>query len=256
LHYTNKDNKDIKNIFILSSNGCMGTEPDGLESIVVGNEEGARGCCVSVDLTADGIAVLSETGYCVAADGTQWHISDYSYAELHQAAPQLISVGQALDLAKTCQSKIVLTVRNETILPQLRLVLRHANYFDHAIFVFVGLGLVEAARIAAANPDLHIMGEMPTLPDDIDAIDALVRAAQTTGLFGIRTASSNLVPPLIAACRQAGLFTMSLPTDDEAILDSLVERGVNFIETSRPDFVTMLVPESDPESHQIPILRY
>lgn len=247
MHYTNKD------IFILSSNGCMGTEPDGLESLLVGNEEGARGCCLSVDMSADGIVVLSATGYCVASDGTRRSIANYSYAELHQTSPQLIPAGQAIDLAKTCQSKIAFTVRNEALLPQLRLILRHAEYLDHALFVFADLGLVEAARIATANPDLHIIGEMPTLPDNIDA---LVRAAQTTGLFGIRTASANLIPSLIAACRRAGLFTMSLPTDEEEVLASLVERGVNFIETSRPDFVTMLVPESDPESHQIPRMRY
>ena len=60
-----------KETFILSSVGCMDTEPDGLESILAGNEEGAKGCCLSVDMTADGIAVLSSDGYCVAADGTQ-----------------------------------------------------------------------------------------------------------------------------------------------------------------------------------------
>lgn len=245
MHYTTKD------IFIVSSNGCMGTEPDGLESILLGNEEGARGCCVSVALSADGIAVLSSTGCCVGSDGIQRNISDYSYAELHQTSPHLVPVGQAVDLAKSCKSKMALTVRKETLLPQLRLVLRHAEYVDHAIFV--GLGMVEAARIAVANPDLHIMGEMPTLPDDIDA---LVHAAQTTGLFGIRAAAADLTPPLLAACRRVGLFTMSLPTEDEDVLDSLVERGVNFIETPRPDFVTMLVPEADPESYQIPIRRY
>ena len=53
LYYTNKE------IFVLSAVGCMDTEPDGLESILAGNEEGAKGCCLSVDMTADCIAVLS-----------------------------------------------------------------------------------------------------------------------------------------------------------------------------------------------------
>lgn len=229
----------------------MDTEPDGLESILAGNEEGAKGCCLSVDMTADGIAVLSSDGYCTSNDGARMNISDYSYAELHQAAPQLVPAGQAIELARTCQAKIAITVHNQTLLPQLRMTLRHAEYLDETIFV--GLGLVEAARIAVANPDLHIMGELPALPDNIDA---LVRAAQTTGLFGLRAAPGDLTPQLIAACKRTGLFTMSLPTNNERTLAALLHSGVNFIETARPDISSMLLPAGEAEPHQIPLMRY
>lgn len=245
MYYTNKE------IFVLSAVGCMNTEPDGLESILAGNEEGAKGCCLSVDMSADGIAVLSSDGYCIAADGTQMSIADYSYAELHQAAPQLVPAGQAIELARTCQAKIAITVHNQTLLPQLRMTLRHAEYLDQTIFV--GLGLVEAARIAVANPDLHIMGELPALPDNIGA---LVQAAQTTGLFGLRAAPEDLTPQLIAACKQAGLFTMSLSTDDPRTLAVLIKNGVNFIETTRPDITAMLLPAGESEPHHIPMMRY
>lgn len=245
MYYTNKE------IFVLSSVGCMDTEPDGLESILAGNEEGAKGCCLSVDMTADGIAVLSSDGYCVAADGTRMSIADFSYTELHQVAPQLIPAGQAIELARTCQAKIAITVHNQTLLPQLRMTLRHVNYLDDTIFV--GLGLVEAARIAVANPDLHIMGELPALPDNVDA---LVQAAQTTGLFGIRAAAGDLTPRLVNDCRQAGLFTMSLPTNNERTLAGLIHRGVNFIETGRPDITSMLLPAGESEPHPFPLIRY
>ncbi|MCQ5129410.1 hypothetical protein NE562_07025 [Butyricicoccus faecihominis] len=245
MYYTNKD------IFVLSAVGCMGTERDGLESILAGNEEGAKGCCLTVDMSADGIAVLSSDGYCVAADGTQMAISDYSYAELHTASSQLVPAGQAIELAKTCQAKIAITVRNQTLLPQLRMTLRHAEYLDETIFV--GLGLVEAARLAVANPELHIMGELPALPDNIDA---LVRAAQTTGLFGLRAAPSDLTAPLLSACKRAGLFTMSLPTDHMDTLSRLIKDGVNFIETGRPDMTAMLLPEGEATPHQIPLMRF
>ena len=178
-------------------------------------------------------------------------IRDSSYAELHQAAPQLIPAGQAIELARTCQAKIAITVHNQTLLPQLRMTLRHVNYLDDTIFV--GLGLVEAARIAVANPDLHIMGELPALPDNIDA---LVSAAQTTGLFGLRAAPADLTPALVRACRQAGLFTMSLQADDEKTLEALIRNGVNFIETARPDITAMLLPAGEAEPHQIPLLHY
>ena len=34
-------------IFVLSAAGCMGTDRDGLDSILAGNEEGAKGCCLT-----------------------------------------------------------------------------------------------------------------------------------------------------------------------------------------------------------------
>ncbi len=245
MYYTNKE------IFVLSAVGCMGTERDGLDSIMAGSEEGAKGCCLSVDMTADGIAVLSSDGYCIANDGSQMSISDYTYSELHQAAPQLVPAGQAIELARTCNAKIAIMVHNQTLLPQLRITLRHSEWLDNTIFV--GLGLVEAARIAVANPELHIMGELPAVPDNIDA---LVRAAQTTGLFGLRAAPSDLTPSLITACRRAGLFTMSLQANDEATLGTLIARGVNFIETTRPDVTSMLLPNDQTVPPQIPLIRY
>lgn len=245
MYYTNKDS------FVLSSVGCMGTERDGLESILAGNEEGAKGCCLSVDRTADGIAVLSSDGIVTAPDGTVMRVGDHSYAELHQAAPQLLPAGQAIELARTCQGKIAITVRSRKLLPQLRMTLRQVDYLDDTIFV--GLGLVEAARLAAANPDLHIMGELPSLPDDIDA---LVDASQTTGLFGLRAAPRDLTPRLLTACRQAGLFTMSQPTDDADVLAALLRNGVNFIETRRPDITALLLPAGEAKPHQLPIKRY
>ena len=53
MYYTNKET------FVLSADGCMDTERGGLESILAGNDEGAKGCCFSVAMSADGIAVLS-----------------------------------------------------------------------------------------------------------------------------------------------------------------------------------------------------
>ena len=234
MYYTNKET------FVLSADGCMDTERGGLESILSGNDDGAKGCCFTVAMSADGIA----------PDGTRLPVSDYSYAELHQAAPQLTPVSQAIELARTCQSKIAITVHDQTMLRQLRMTLRYADCLDDTIII--GLGLVEAARVASANPDLHIMGELPNLPSEIDA---LVNAAQTTGLFGLRAEPKDLSERLVSACRQAGLFTMSRCTDDPNTLAELIRKGVNFIETRRPDITAALLPAGEAEPHGIP-LRY
>lgn len=136
------------------------------------------------------------------------------------------------------------------MLRQLRMTLRYADCLDDTIII--GLGLVEAARVASANPDLHIMGELPNLPSEIDA---LVNAAQTTGLFGLRAEPKDLSERLVSACRQAGLFTMSRCTDDPHTLAELIRKGVNFIETRRPDITAALLPAGEAEPHGIP-LRY
>ena len=59
----------------------MGTDRDGLDSILAGNEEGAKGCCLSVDMTSDGIAVLSSDGYVLAPNGGAVAVCDHTYTE-------------------------------------------------------------------------------------------------------------------------------------------------------------------------------
>ena len=131
-------------IFVLSAAGCMGTDRDGLDSILAGNEEGAKGCCLTVDMTSDGLAVLSSDGYVLAPNGGAMTVCDHTYTELHKVCPKLLPVGQALDLARACHSKIAVTLRDPSLLPQMRMTLRQTDYLDDTIFV--GLGLVEAAR--------------------------------------------------------------------------------------------------------------
>lgn len=97
------------------------------------------------------------------------------------------------------------------------------------------------------------MGELPNLPSEIDA---LVNAAQTTGLFGLQAEPKDLSERLVSACRQAGLFTMSLHGRPN-ILRNSPSADVNFIEEHRrPDITAALLPPAgEAEPHGIP-LRY
>ena len=48
---------------------------------------------------------------------------------------------------------------------------------------------------------------------------------------------------------------MSRCTDDPNTLEELIRKGVNFIETRRPDITAALLPAGEAEPHGIP-LRY
>ena len=140
----------------------MDTERGGLESILAGNDEGAKGCCFRLPCRQTVLPMLSSDG-CAAAPTARGCRQRLQLRGLHQAAPQLTPVSQAIELARTCQGKIAITVHDQTMLRQLRMTLRYADCLDDTIII--GLGLVEAARVASANPDLHIMGELPNLPE-------------------------------------------------------------------------------------------
>ena len=125
MYYTNKET------FVLSADGCMDTERGGLESNF-GRQRRGRKRLLFFGLPCHRtvIAVLSSDGCVATPDGTRLPVRDYSYAELHQAAPQLTPVSQAIELARTCQGKIAITVHDQTMLRQLRMTLRYADCLD------------------------------------------------------------------------------------------------------------------------------
>lgn len=232
MHYTNRDQ------FIVSAPGCMYTDPDSLESIMAGNESGASGCTLPLDMTKDGIAVLCSHSGFRSADGTFHAAGEADFIELRRFFPKLITVGQAVELAKSCAAKICVRLKNAQVCPQVKIALSHADYLDNAYFG--GLGLTEAAEAARKNPALHIMGGLPGTPPDVVA---LIRAAQEAGLFGLRAAPAVLTGELCEEALRCGLFLASTPSDDVDELSRMLALGVNFIETERPDLAFSLLPQ-------------
>lgn len=142
--YTNRDQ------FIVSAPGCMYTDPDSLESIMAGNEGGATGCTLPLDMTGDGIAVLcSRSGFC-SADGTFHAVGEADFIELRRFFPKIVAVGQAIELAKSCAAKICVDLKNPAVCPQVKIALSHADYLDNAYFG--GLDPAAAAAGGAQKP--------------------------------------------------------------------------------------------------------
>lgn len=230
MRYTTRDT------FILSAAGCENTGPDSLESILAGNEAGAGGCCVTVDLTADGIAVLCSQGGFPVPDGFL-DLREHTYFELRSALPKIVTVGQAVELAKCCPAKMAISLGSPAACAAVKIALSTADMLDNAFLT--GMGLIEAAALAAKFPALHVMGDLSDVPA---APGAVVRAALETGLFGLRAAPEHLTPELVDECRRMGLFTASRETSEISTLEHLIELGVNFIETARPDRAYSFLP--------------
>ncbi|MGM9612068.1 MAG: hypothetical protein ACI3XZ_01045 [Butyricicoccus sp.] len=232
MHYTNRDQ------FIVSAPGCMRTDPDSLESIMAGNEGGANGCTLPLDMTRDGIAVLCSNSGFRGPDGTFHAVGEADYVELRRFFPKIVAVGQAIELAKSCAAKICVELKNPTVCPQVKIALSHADYLDNAYFG--GLDPAAAAAAAHKNPALHIMADLPGAPPDAVA---LIRAAQEAGLFGLRGAPEALTDELCEEALRCGLFLASTECSNFDTLESLMARGVNFIETARPDLAFALLPQ-------------
>lgn len=230
MRYTTKDT------FILSAAGCEGTEPDSLESIMAGNEAGAGGCCVTVDLTADGIAVLCSQGGFPVPEGFL-DLREHTYFELRCALPKIVTVGQAVELAKCCPAKIAITLGSPAACAAVKIALSTADMLDNAFLT--GLGLIDAAALAARFPALHVMGD---LAEALATPVSAVRAARETGLFGLRAAPEHWTPELVRECRRVGLFTASRESSEIDVLERLIGLGINFIETARPDRAYSFLP--------------
>lgn len=230
MRYTTKDT------FILSAAGCEGTAPDSLESILAGNEAGAGGCCITVDLTADGIAVLCSQGGFPIPEGFL-DLREHTYFELRSALPKIVTVGQAVELAKCCPAKIAVSLGSPAACAAVKIALSTADMLDNAFLT--GMGLIDAAALAAKFPALHVMGDLPEAPA---APGPVVRAALETGLFGLRAAPEHLSEELVRECHRAGLFIASRETSEIDALERLIGLGVNFIETARPDRAYSFLP--------------
>lgn len=224
--------------FVISAPGALDTPPSSLESIMAGNAAGARGCLLPLDATSDGITLVCAEGYYCTRAGEQLRAADHDYLTLRAAYPKIVTLGQALELAKSCAAKLGLELRHPAAAAQARVSLKYSEYVENAYFC--GLDLSAAMELAGRYPDLQVMADLTAPPDDPFV---LVRQCQEAGVFGLRGAAAVLSEELCAEALRCGLFLASTDTCDEQVLADLLLRGVNFIETRRPDLADALLPQ-------------
>lgn len=226
--------------FIISSPACLGTEPDSLEAVIAGNDAGATGCAVDLDMTADGITVLcGHAGYTLG-DGSSFSLSDCTFSEARASFLKIVTIGQVIELAKSCAAKLCIHLKNTASAAQIQLALHHADYTDETYFT--ELTLDEAVHLAGKFPTLQFMADVLDAPENESA---LLHTAQGAGLFGLRVAPAALTPSLCEEAHRVGLLIASTECHDEAMLQRLIGMGVNFIETLRPDVAFALLPQPE-----------
>lgn len=237
---------NYNDIYIVSSPSCLNTDADSLEAIMSGNEAGANACAVDFDMTADGIAVLCGHGGFILPDGSTFSLSETSFEDARRAFPKIVTIGQVIELAKSCAEKLCIHLKNLKCCAQIQLALHHADYAETTYFT--ELSLSQAAELSQRFPTLQFMADVLGEPENPSA---LIHTAQGTGLFGLRVAPSALTSAFVEEAHSVGLFVASTECHDAESLRRLIGMGVNFIETLRPDVAYGLVPHEEIDQEQI-----
>lgn len=243
MFFTNKDT------FILSTPGCLHSEMDSLESIMDGNAAGATGCVIDLDMTTDGLAVLSRSHGFRRHDGSFVSLDEGTYDEIRHEFGKVITVGQAIELAKSCAAKLCINLVDMRAAFPAKLALMHADYMDSSYFI--GMNLEQAVNLHRVQPALNLM---PTLLKPIPEyeMEEFVGKLKDAGMYGLHAAPELLTRSMVEVAHRVGLFISSAPTSDDDRLAELIDWQVNFILTDRPDLAAAHMPVPEIEEPQIP----
>lgn len=225
MRYSNRDS------FILSAPGTMNLEPCSLESIMAGAAAGARGCVLPVDNSSDGITLVCDQGCLhIPVTGEILSVHENTFEALRAVYPKIVSFGQALELVKAAGGRLGIQLRHPQTAAQVRISLKYSDYLENAYFC--GLSLADAAALAARYPDLQVMADLTQTPENPVAF---VRQIQDLRLFGLRAKIDVLTEALCTEALRCGLFLAAVDVDETGALHEMMARGVNFLETHRPD---------------------
>ena len=250
MRYSNRDS------FVLASPSAMGRELCSLEAVMAGIAAGARGCVLPVSTSKDGITLVCATGsYRAAQTGETLTACDHDFASLRAAYPKIVSFGQALECVKAAGGGLGVELHHHQAAAQVRVSLKYSEYLDKAYFC--GLPMEEAGRLAARYPDIQVMADLDETPEDSVAF---VRSAQNLRLFGLRGAPGVLSEALCNEALRCGLFLAAVDVDEAGALHEMMVRGVNFLETHRPDRASCLpvvpiAPEPEVQPELEPVVQ-
>lgn len=224
--------------FVIALSGCLSTQPGSLESMMAGKSAGATGSQIELALTRDSMGVLCRDGALVNRDGSRIDVSEYAFEEVRTQHPIVVTLGQAMELAKSCNQLFVVQLKTARAANILKTTLRYGDY-DSRSLVY-GLEPDEIVQALRSHPDLRILLEV-TAP--VTDPESFVDQVHHTGLFGVLVQPSYLTRELCRAAHRVGLYMGVQCIDEEEELRQAVEWGVNFIFTNRPDLAVGYLPQ-------------
>ena len=224
--------------FVVALSGCLSTEPGSLESMMAGKTAGATGSQIELALTQDSMGVLCQDGVLTGRDGSRIDVSEYNFEQVRTQHPMVVSLGQAMELAKSMGHLFVVRLRSPRAADILKTTLRYGDYESQSLVY--GLAPEELAQVQARHPDLRMLLGV-TAP--VSQPERFVDQVHQAGLFGLLVRPDHLTEELCQAAHRVGLFVGVLHADGEEEIRQAVEWGVNFILTDRPDLAARHLPQ-------------
>lgn len=220
---------DNRKIYIISTSGSLGTQPNSLESIIASNDTQIHGSKIDIDITGDGIAVLCRDGYFVSNENVKIPVAEHSIYEIKESFKKLVVLGQAVDMAKSCSQILAINPKNIRSDAMIKISLKHADY-THRSFLMIE-NPATALNVCKKYTDINIMTYMSEMPKDIREFMFQMKIA---GFFGFFADAKNISKELCIEAKLAGLFIGSSQTDNVNDMKHLIDSGVNFLITNEP----------------------
>ncbi len=225
--------------------GCMGTPDNSMLSIETAIHSGADIVEEDILITSDGVLVLSHDDNIYAADGTEYRISQMSYAELsqldikaHNGAPgetiRILSLETVLPILRASGKTMNLDIKSDACIELVSQFVEKNGLIEKVILS--GCETLRAQTVNRTNPRLRKLLNVDTslflALNEREAARISCEDALSANCFGLNVNYRVVGPELLqaAARHKLDIYIWTVNTEDE--MKHFMEMGVQSI-TSR-----------------------
>jgi glycerophosphoryl diester phosphodiesterase len=230
---------------ITAHTGCMGTPDNTRRSIEIGLNLGSDIIEEDVLITADGILVLSHDDNVYVEDGTEYRISQMSFAELsnmdikaHNGAPgetmRILSLESVLPILQVSGKTMNLDLKSDACVEPISEMLEQNKLIKQVILS--GCETDRARIVQCVNPRirklLNVDAALFLTNNYKEAARICCEDAKSAGCFGININYRVVQPELLQIAASNGLDVYIWTVNEEAQMKHFTQMGVQSI-TSR-----------------------
>ncbi|RED59358.1 glycerophosphodiester phosphodiesterase [Cohnella lupini] len=219
---------------ITAHTGCMGTPMNSLLSIETGISSGADIIEDDIQVTRDGILVLSHDDTVHLANGTENRISGMTFNELSDGLSTPIStLEQALELLQNAGKMMNLDLKTDGAIVPLSDLIERLGLLDQVFLT--GCQYASALKVQMHNPRLNKLLNVDvrifqTL-SYVDAIRQTCEHAQSAGCIGLNVPYQLVQPLLLELSADYKLPVYLWTVNEEGLFRQFAEMGVRSITT-------------------------